>query len=990
MERNETKYYCGELAFLNNPTVNVENLQKAIDNKLVTVLDQKSKDTLEFNIEKAEHDYFHKAVGHFDTRVYDAIEKAKKDFSRLAMRRITDKNGKSTIVYVKVNDDPKTGKQKEFDVKVGQDVHFQLGDGVYAGTVKSLKFNDKTDKFGTATISYKPVGSTVTQTKSVSLNKIMTYGQDDNTKAKEPNKSKKQSTEEEQENMAAKLDTMGVEVGSMVEFKQAVPKSDKMKIMQGKVDSFTDNGRVVVALSDGSQKTILPDFITGLAGEKEKAKFQGKVNKEDEAASAKHGVVVIDGKSYLASDIQKVFGISEKTWDGMSHITKKKYAMEYSKVAEVSERQTSSAERKKAAKKASSYDFYKKTATAKTTVKNAAKSKSDIKKAWDEDDFIEPKEALMINKGYNIAYAYQPFDFLPINLKDELLKGNLVKKIITDKNGHKTTRWVSPEQAKGGDDGGGEKDEKMELFIDNVSDLASKEDIDVDSDSFRDAVYEVWDETEFGGGQGLKTSDYNEGLKAVKIKMGKKADEDKDSDGISPEEEAKEHSKTYEELKKDAKDGKLDTTKKELGEKIDRDHDEEAKKEGDEGGKKAEEGKSDSGWGDPEEDEGNTLHHGPNGLTRVKTSEGDVKYFKDLGSSTEKELKDSEAEKLAGGKLPTDEELSGEFQTDDVQNPDKEDSIEQGDSEKKFLASESVKELIGYGLKEETILKFSQALSAYQESDEYFKKLGAKYKEEMKFDGEAFKDVVKFEKNLKKQMASAVKSGESDLTEDGKSKLGNRDLEIAMMIKLGNEEGFSELHDKNKAFQKFKEKWSLDDAEKEDAVEDKKDGVKGDEGTEDSNGKEEYTGSKPNKRALSKTLEDGKAKLSFLQSLDAGSIHAIATAAVYQTGEADEKNAISDMMQDHGIETREDAKALYDWAQKNVHQTEELTGLDEAKVKEIKEGLKGEGKHYAHIKDDQDQETLIVFDDAAGSSASAMVDTSADDNKGAKKQDKAQ
>lgn len=95
----------------------------------------------------------------------EEFEKAMKDLSRLAMRQIIDKNGHKKIVYVKVSVDEKGGS-KEVDFDKEDLVKFTKDGQVIVGKIQSLKFNDKTDKIGTANV--------VSDGKnySVSLNKL--------------------------------------------------------------------------------------------------------------------------------------------------------------------------------------------------------------------------------------------------------------------------------------------------------------------------------------------------------------------------------------------------------------------------------------------------------------------------------------------------------------------------------------------------------------------------------------------------------------------------------------------------------------------------------------------------------------------------------------------------------------------------------------------------------------------------------------------------
>ena len=95
----------------------------------------------------------------------DELEKAKKDLSRLAMRQVFDKNGHKRVVYVKVHED-EHGKTHETDYDKGHKVKFQKDGKEFSGTVKSMKYHDKTDKVGTAMVEADG------KTYSVSLSKL--------------------------------------------------------------------------------------------------------------------------------------------------------------------------------------------------------------------------------------------------------------------------------------------------------------------------------------------------------------------------------------------------------------------------------------------------------------------------------------------------------------------------------------------------------------------------------------------------------------------------------------------------------------------------------------------------------------------------------------------------------------------------------------------------------------------------------------------------
>lgn len=95
----------------------------------------------------------------------DELEKAKKDLSRLAMRQVFDKNGHKRVVYVKVHED-EHGKTHETDYDKGHKVKFHKDGKEFSGTVKSMKYHDKTDKVGTAMVEADG------KTYSVSLSKL--------------------------------------------------------------------------------------------------------------------------------------------------------------------------------------------------------------------------------------------------------------------------------------------------------------------------------------------------------------------------------------------------------------------------------------------------------------------------------------------------------------------------------------------------------------------------------------------------------------------------------------------------------------------------------------------------------------------------------------------------------------------------------------------------------------------------------------------------
>lgn len=97
----------------------------------------------------------------------DEFEKGKKDLSRLAMRRMVDKNGHQRLVYVKVHEDEK-GNTKETDFDEGDSVKFTKDGKEYNGKVKKLKYHDKTDKVGTAIVEVDGIKSPF----SVSLAKL--------------------------------------------------------------------------------------------------------------------------------------------------------------------------------------------------------------------------------------------------------------------------------------------------------------------------------------------------------------------------------------------------------------------------------------------------------------------------------------------------------------------------------------------------------------------------------------------------------------------------------------------------------------------------------------------------------------------------------------------------------------------------------------------------------------------------------------------------
>jgi len=85
----------------------------------------------------------------------DIVLKAKKDTSKLAMRMVTDKNGKRRKVWVKVTQDPKTKKQKETDFNSGDKVKAKHKDGTMKeGKLVSVSQNTKKDATGIAQIKF--------------------------------------------------------------------------------------------------------------------------------------------------------------------------------------------------------------------------------------------------------------------------------------------------------------------------------------------------------------------------------------------------------------------------------------------------------------------------------------------------------------------------------------------------------------------------------------------------------------------------------------------------------------------------------------------------------------------------------------------------------------------------------------------------------------------------------------------------------------------
>ena len=128
--------------FQDVPTIREEDFQP---NLYDIVLEDDAKSAFETNLYKAMDDHSIEP---------EDIEKAKRDLSRLAQRKITDRNGHSRIVWVKVTDDDK-GKTKTMDFEEGHKVSFNKNGEEFEGTIKSLKYNEKTDKYGTAIVETK-------------------------------------------------------------------------------------------------------------------------------------------------------------------------------------------------------------------------------------------------------------------------------------------------------------------------------------------------------------------------------------------------------------------------------------------------------------------------------------------------------------------------------------------------------------------------------------------------------------------------------------------------------------------------------------------------------------------------------------------------------------------------------------------------------------------------------------------------------------------
>ena len=79
-----------------------------------------------------------------------------KNFSALAQRRMTDKNGVSRIVWVKVHKDEKTGKTKETDINVGDKVHaHHKGTGKHEEATVVKHYHDKWSPKGTVKVKFK-------------------------------------------------------------------------------------------------------------------------------------------------------------------------------------------------------------------------------------------------------------------------------------------------------------------------------------------------------------------------------------------------------------------------------------------------------------------------------------------------------------------------------------------------------------------------------------------------------------------------------------------------------------------------------------------------------------------------------------------------------------------------------------------------------------------------------------------------------------------
>lgn len=121
----------------------------------------------------------------------DEFEKGKKDLSRLAMRRMVDKNGHQRLVYVKVHED-ESGNTREIDHNEGDTVKFTKDGKEYSGTIKKLKFHDKTDKVGTAIVTVTGHNSPF----SVSLAKLEKTGEDISKTFERIDKEKQSSSDE--------------------------------------------------------------------------------------------------------------------------------------------------------------------------------------------------------------------------------------------------------------------------------------------------------------------------------------------------------------------------------------------------------------------------------------------------------------------------------------------------------------------------------------------------------------------------------------------------------------------------------------------------------------------------------------------------------------------------------------------------------------------------------------------------------------------------
>lgn len=164
---------------------------------VVSVLTEEAYRKFYETVEK-ESNLFNKSMSAFSK---NQIEKAKKDLSALAARRVSvTRNGKTFMqtVYVKVMEDPKTGKPIEHLMEQGKQVKYTKGDKEYSGKIMSVAFNEKTDKYGTARIK-----SDSGEVHNVSFNNIEVSGKskEDKTEPKEKAKavvidSKKESKPE--------------------------------------------------------------------------------------------------------------------------------------------------------------------------------------------------------------------------------------------------------------------------------------------------------------------------------------------------------------------------------------------------------------------------------------------------------------------------------------------------------------------------------------------------------------------------------------------------------------------------------------------------------------------------------------------------------------------------------------------------------------------------------------------------------------------------